>query len=97
MRFLMVYLIASAGLRAQAPLSGEVGLEKFKQRLASLTKTAQMQENKTCAIPLLQAQVARASVDPKMVIVPRSDVHFHISQVIPPAPACEPANVLWKK
>ena len=103
MRFLMVCLLAAACLQAQTPLSGETALKKLKQKLESLTKSAGVpghlliKPGKTCAIPLVKVPAAAKSVDPQMAIVPRSDVHFHIVQVIPPAPPCDEGNVSWRE
>src|SRR5437868_5412243 len=104
MRFPVVYLLAVAGLHAQSPLSGEVALNKLKQKLESLAKFGRAAgptaaaSAKVCAIPLLKAKVPNPkSIDPHMAIAPRSDIHFHIRQVIPPAPACDDGNVLWKE
>jgi hypothetical protein len=103
MRFLIVGLLAAAGLEGQAPLSGETALKKFKQKLESLTNAAggpvqrTVTPGKTCAIPLLKVPATAQPVDPQMAIVPRNDVHFHIVQVIPPAPPCDEGNVSWKE
>jgi hypothetical protein len=102
MRFLMVGLLAAVGLEGQAALSGETALKKFKQKLESLTRAAAApvrppQTHQTCAIPLIKVPAAAHSVDPQMAITPRSDVRFHIVQVIPPAPPCDEGNVSWKE
>jgi hypothetical protein len=96
MRLTIVYTLAVALLQAQAPLAGEAALNRFKQRLEKLARVTQQPPVKVCAIPLLRVPTA-PSVDPKMVIVPRSDVHFTIVEVIPPAPACDQGNVSLKR
>ena len=96
MRLTIVYTLAVAVLQAQAPLSGEAALNRFKQQLEKLARVAQQTPVKVCAIPLLRAP-AVPSVDPGMVIVPRSDVRFTIVEVIPPAPPCEEGNVSLKR
>jgi hypothetical protein len=96
MRLTIVYTLAVAVLQAQAPLSGEAALNRFKQKLEKLTRVTQQTPVKVCAIPLLRVP-AVPSVDPKMIIVPRSDVRFTIVEVIPPAPSCDEGNVSLKR
>uniref|UniRef100_Q01Z21 Uncharacterized protein n=1 Tax=Solibacter usitatus (strain Ellin6076) TaxID=234267 RepID=Q01Z21_SOLUE len=96
MRLTIVYTLAVAVLQAQAPLSGEAALNRFKQQLEKLARVTQQIAPKLCAIPLLRVPVD-PKVDPKMAIVPRSDVRFTIVQVIPPAPACDEGNVSLKR
>ena len=101
MRLTIVYTLAVAVLQAQAPLSGEAALNRFKQQLEKLTRATQRTVStpgsaKICAIPLLRVP-AVPSVDPKMIIVPRSDVRFTIVEVIPPAPSCDEGNVSLKR
>ena len=106
MRLTIVYTLAVAVLQAQAPLSGEAALNRFKQQLEKLTRATQRTgptlgstapgPAKVCAIPLLRVP-AVPSVDPKMIIVPRSDVRFTIVEVIPPAPPCDEGNVSLKR
>ena len=106
MRLTIVYTLAVAVLQAQAPLSGEAALNRFKQQLEKLTRATQrtvttprsatLGSPKICAIPLLRVP-ADPSIDQKMVIVPRKDVRFTIVEVIPPAPSCDEGNVSLKR
>jgi hypothetical protein len=95
MRFVMVSLLAGGILRAQAPLSGEEALKKFKQKLDALTRGVRVAESKICAIPLLRVPAATQPVDAGMIIVPKG--RFHIVQVNPPAPPCGEGNVSLNK
>ncbi|HEY1496043.1 MAG TPA: hypothetical protein VGF49_15935 [Candidatus Solibacter sp.] len=96
MRLTIVYTLAVAVLQAQAPLSGEAALNRFKQRLEKLARVTPQTPVKVCAIPLLRVPV-KPNVDPHMAIVPRSDVRFTIVEVVPPAPACDEGNVSLKR
>jgi hypothetical protein len=102
MRFLMVFLFAAAGLRAQTPSRAEEVLKKFTQQLDKLKRPAitpsvvEATAPKVCSIPLLVVRPNK--VDPQMAIDPKSDpksdTKFQIREVIPPAPVCE--SVRWK-
>lgn len=87
----MVFLMVAAGVRAQATPSADEALKKAREKLEAL----KVAPPKVCAIPLLPVR-PRPPVDPKMVIAPKPGVHFHIVEVIPPAPPCDAANVRWR-
>jgi hypothetical protein len=96
MRLTIVYTLAVAVLQAQAPLTGEAALNRFKQQLEKLARVTQEPPAKVCAIPLLRVPV-KPNVDPHMAIAPRSDVRFTVVEVIPPAPVCDEGNVSLKR